>query len=92
MPDVRLPHPRPERGKAQQARRHGHPRAARRAWRTEQAHAHADLPEHDPDTTLVVGHWDYQGSGYSPDAALLAAHVWHRGELERRFIAEGGCG
>lgn len=38
-------------------------RDARRAWRTEQALAHADLPEHDPATTLIVGHWDYIGSG-----------------------------
>ncbi|GAA2989729.1 hypothetical protein GCM10020227_68150 [Streptomyces flavovirens] len=66
-------------------------RAARRAWRTEQAHAHADLPESDPTTTLVVGHWGYLGSGYSPGAALLAAGVWHRKELERQFSAEGGC-
>jgi hypothetical protein len=66
-------------------------RAARRAWRTEQTRAHAGLPEHDPDTTLVVGQWGYLGSGYSPGAALLAAHVWHRRELERQFTAEGGC-
>lgn len=62
-----------------------------RTWRTEQARAHASLPEHDPDTTLVIGHWAYQGSGYSPGGALLAARVWHRRELERRFIAEEGC-
>jgi hypothetical protein len=65
-------------------------RDARRAWRTEQARTHAGLPESDPTTTLVVGHWDYLGSGYSPGAALLAAHVWHRRELERQFAAEGG--
>jgi hypothetical protein len=67
-------------------------RDARRTWLTEQARAHASLAEHDPDTTLVIGHWAYQGSGYSPGGALLAAHVWHRRELERRFIAEEGCG
>ncbi|MFJ9028566.1 replication initiator [Streptomyces sp. NPDC102274] len=66
-------------------------REARRAWRTEQARAHADLPEPNPTTTLVVGHWDYLGSGYSPGAALLAADVWYRRELERQFTAEGGC-
>ncbi len=66
-------------------------RDARRAWRTEQAHAHASLPKPDPTTTLVVGHWDYLGSGCSPGAALLAAHVRHRKELERQFTAEGGC-
>ncbi|MDT3727657.1 hypothetical protein ROS62_23345 [Streptomyces sp. DSM 41972] len=41
--------------------------------------------------TLVIGHWDYLDSGYSPGAALLAAAVWHRRELARQFIAEGGC-
>jgi hypothetical protein len=66
-------------------------RDARRTWRTEQARAHAGLPEPDLGTTLVVGHWAYLGTGYSPGAALLAAAVWHRRELARRFIAEGGC-
>ncbi|WP_328697076.1 replication initiator [Streptomyces sp. NBC_00342] len=66
-------------------------RDARRTWRTEQARAHASLPESDPTTTLVIGRWDYLGSGYSPGAALLAAGVWHRKELERQFAAEGGC-
>ncbi|WP_433571572.1 replication initiator [Streptomyces sp. CA-251247] len=65
-------------------------RDARRTWRTEQARAHACLPEPDPTTTLVVGHWEYLGSGYSPGAALLAAAVWHRRELQRQFTAEGG--
>ena len=65
-------------------------RDARLAWRTEQARAHTGLPEPDPTTTLVVGRWGYLGAGYSPGAALLAAGVWHRKELERRFIAEGG--
>lgn len=41
-------------------------RAARRAWRTEQARVHANRPEHDPDTTLVIGHWAYLGTGYAP--------------------------
>ncbi|MFD4538882.1 hypothetical protein [Streptomyces bauhiniae] len=38
-------------------------RDARRAWRTEQARVHAGLPEHDPDTILVLGRWDYLDSG-----------------------------
>ncbi|MEV6746298.1 replication initiator [Streptomyces sp. NPDC051080] len=66
-------------------------RDARRTWRSEQARAHTGLPDLDPTTTLVVGRWDYLGSGYSPGAALLAAGVWHRKELERQFAAEGGC-
>ncbi|MGW3073007.1 replication initiator [Kitasatospora sp. NPDC001132] len=69
----------------------GQLRDDRRAWRTEQARAHADLPDLDPSTTLVIGHWTYHGSGYSPGAELLAAAVWHRRELERQFTAEGGC-
>ncbi|MGE9693665.1 MULTISPECIES: replication initiator [unclassified Streptomyces] len=32
-----------------------------------------------------------RAAGYSPGASLLAAAVWHRRELERQFIAEGGC-
>ncbi|WP_435877682.1 replication initiator [Streptomyces anulatus] len=66
-------------------------RDARRAWCTEQARTQAGLPEPDPTTTLVVGHWAYHGSGYSPGAGLLAADVWHRRELERQFAAEGSC-
>lgn len=66
-------------------------RAARRAWRTEQAGTRVGLPELDRATTLVVGQWSYLGTGYSPGAALLAATVWHRRELERQFAAEGGC-
>ncbi|MBZ6250479.1 zinc finger-like domain-containing protein [Streptomyces olivaceus] len=66
-------------------------RDARRAWRTEQARAHAGLPEPEPTTTLVIGHWDYLGSGYSLGASLLAASVRHRRELQRQFTAEGGC-
>ncbi|MFE7752628.1 replication initiator [Streptomyces sp. NPDC057428] len=66
-------------------------RDARRGWRTEQARTQAGLPEPDPTTTLVIGHWAYHGSGYSPGAGLLAAGVWHRRELERQFAAEGGC-
>ncbi|MEV7211743.1 replication initiator [Kitasatospora cineracea] len=62
----------------------------RRAWRTEQARAHAGLPDLDPSTTLVIGHWAYHGSDYSPGAEPLAAAVWHRRELERQFTAEGG--
>ncbi|MFB0627549.1 replication initiator [Streptomyces sp. AB3(2024)] len=65
-------------------------REARRTWRTEQARTRAGLPDLDPTTTLVVGHWAYHGSGYIPGAGLLAAAVWHRRELERQFIAEGG--
>lgn len=65
-------------------------RATRLAWRTDQARVLVGLPESDPTTTLVIGHWAYHGSGYSPGAALLAAAVWHRRELGRQFESEGG--
>ncbi|MEU9079169.1 replication initiator [Kitasatospora sp. NPDC048538] len=65
-------------------------REARRTWRTELARAHAGLPDLDPSATLVISHWAYHGSGYSPGVELLAAAVWHRRELARQFTAEGG--
>ncbi|MEU8932891.1 replication initiator [Streptomyces sp. NPDC048409] len=68
----------------------GQLRDDRRAWRTEQARTLAGLPDLDPTTTLVIGHWTYHGSGHSPGAELLAAAVWHRRELERQFTSEGG--
>ncbi|MET8693070.1 replication initiator [Streptomyces bauhiniae] len=42
--------------------------ALRDARRTKQARATPAFPS----TTLVVGHWDYLGSSYSPGAALPA--------------------
>ncbi|AKL66575.1 replication initiator protein [Streptomyces sp. Mg1] len=66
-------------------------RDARRARRAEQVRVHAGLPEPDPASMLVAGHWAYLGTGYSPGAALLAAAIWHRRELARQFAAEGGC-
>ncbi|MGW8883917.1 replication initiator [Streptomyces sp. NPDC055749] len=64
-------------------------RHARRTWHTEQPRTHASLPDLNPTTTLVVGYWDYLGSGYSPGTALLAAAVWHHEQPERQFAAEG---
>ncbi|MET9222782.1 hypothetical protein ABZX65_29050 [Streptomyces sp. NPDC003300] len=66
-------------------------RDVRRSWRTEQARAHGGLREHGPDTTLVVRHWDYLGSAYSPGASLRATSVRHCMELQRQFTAEEGC-
>jgi len=67
----------------------GQLRDARRTWRTEQARAHGDLPDLDPTTTLVVSHWTYQGSGYSPGEEFLAATVRHERELARQAKHEG---
>jgi hypothetical protein len=64
-------------------------RDVRRAWRTKQARATDDRTELDDETTLVVSHWRYLTSGYSPGEELLAAQVRHdltqaRDEAQRR--------
>ncbi|MEU0838166.1 replication initiator [Streptomyces sp. NPDC005962] len=61
-------------------------RDIRRTWRTEQARAaDDDRPELDDETTLVVSHWQYLASGYSPGEELLAAQVRHDlAQAERR--------
>ncbi|MEU2206953.1 replication initiator [Streptomyces hygroscopicus] len=64
-------------------------RDVRRTWRTEQARAADDRTGLDEETTLVVSHWQYLASGYSPGEELLAAQVRHnltqaRDEADRR--------
>ncbi|WPB92204.1 replication initiator [Streptomyces malaysiensis] len=64
-------------------------RDIRRTWRTEQARTPDDRPELDEETTLVVSHWQYLASGYSPGEELLAAQVRHdiaqaRDDTDRR--------
>ena len=64
-------------------------RDVRRAWRTAQARPAGTRRETGDETTLVVSHGQYLGSGYSPGEALLAAQVRHdlaltRDEEQRR--------
>jgi len=64
-------------------------REVRRAWRTEQARAADDRPEISDETTLVVSHWQYLASGYSPGEELLAAQVRHDLTQAERRKTEG---
>ncbi|MFD9816079.1 replication initiator [Streptomyces sp. NPDC059080] len=53
-------------------------RDVRRAWRLEQARAHAGLDAPDENTTLVTeSSWAYLTSGYRPGEELLAAQTRH---------------
>ncbi|MER7794524.1 replication initiator [Streptomyces sp. NPDC097640] len=64
-------------------------RDARRAWRTEQARVADDRPESGEETTLVLSHWQYLASGYSPGEELIAAQVRHDLTQAQRLKTEG---
>ncbi|ADI08957.1 hypothetical protein SBI_05837 [Streptomyces bingchenggensis BCW-1] len=61
-------------------------RDVRRAWRTAQARP-AGAPETSEETTLVLSHWQYLASGYSPGEELIAAQVRHD-RAQARDMAE----
>ncbi|MGW6393277.1 replication initiator [Streptomyces sp. NPDC055103] len=61
-----------------------------RAWRTEQARAHAGLPESDPTTTLVISRWELPRLGVQPRRGPARGRRVASQELERQFAAEGG--
>ncbi|GAA3042493.1 plasmid replication initiator protein [Kitasatospora albolonga] len=64
-------------------------RGARRTWHTEQARHRAGHPPTDPTTTLVVGHWRYLATGYTPGEELLAQTVRHNRQAHQRLKREG---
>ncbi|MCG8919242.1 replication initiation protein [Actinokineospora sp. PR83] len=56
-------------------------RGDRRAYRLHESLTAAEL---DPHTTLLIGHWDFHGTGYRDDAEReLAAAIAERTQLER---------
>ncbi|MEU3190819.1 replication initiator [Streptomyces sp. NPDC006992] len=65
-------------------------RDTRRTWRAAQAQPAGAPPEtEDDETTLVISHWKYLASGYSPGEELIAAQARHdiaqaRDEDQRR--------
>ncbi|MFI0735002.1 replication initiator [Streptomyces sp. NPDC021225] len=63
-------------------------RDVRRAWRAEQARP-AGVPETSEETTLVLSHWQYLASGYSPGEELIAAQVRHDLAQAERLKTEG---
>lgn len=64
-------------------------RDVRRAWRVEQARAHAGLPAPEENTTLVVSHWAYLTSGYRLGEELIAAQVRYDIAEAERAKTEG---
>ncbi|MET8177437.1 replication initiator [Streptomyces sp. NPDC005336] len=64
-------------------------RDVRRTWRAEKTRAADDRPEISDETTLVLSHWQYLASGYSPGEELLAAQVRHDLAQADRRKAEG---
>ncbi|MFH8566871.1 replication initiator [Streptomyces sp. NPDC017993] len=53
-------------------------RDVRKAWRTEQAHAHAGQDATEEDTTLITeSSWAYLSSGYRPGEEFLAEQTRH---------------
>ncbi|MFI1335665.1 replication initiator [Streptomyces sp. NPDC020845] len=64
-------------------------RDVRRAWRAEQARAADDRTETSEETTLVLSHWQYLASGYSPGEELIAAQVRHDLTQAERLKTEG---
>ncbi|MFK4184704.1 replication initiator [Streptomyces sparsogenes] len=63
-------------------------RDVRRAWRAEQARP-AGTPAASEETTLVLSHWQYLASGYSPGEELIAAQVRHDLTQAQRLKTEG---
>ncbi|MEU1791138.1 replication initiator [Streptomyces sparsogenes] len=63
-------------------------RDIRRAWRAQQARP-AGAPETSEETTLVLSHWQYLASGYSPGEELIAAQVRHDIAQAERLKTEG---
>ncbi|KAK1180891.1 replication initiation protein [Streptomyces sp. NBS 14/10] len=63
-------------------------RDVRRAWRAEQARP-AGAPETNEETTLVLSHWQYLASGYSPGEELIAAQVRHDLTQAQQLKTEG---
>ncbi|OMI38677.1 replication initiator [Streptomyces sparsogenes] len=63
-------------------------RDIRRAWRAQQARP-AGAAETSEETTLVLSHWQYLASGYSPGEELIAAQVRHDLAQAERLKTEG---
>ncbi|MEV0422572.1 replication initiator [Streptosporangium canum] len=63
-------------------------RQARAAHRAQQARERHGLPALGDETTLVLGHWRFAGSGYTPGEEIMAADVRQRVAMARSIEAE----
>ncbi|MEU8269920.1 replication initiator [Sphaerisporangium sp. NPDC049002] len=63
-------------------------RGARGDHRAQEARARLGLPAPGDDTTLVMGHWRFAGSGYTPGEAIMAEQIRQRVSTARAISAE----
>jgi hypothetical protein len=60
-------------------------RATHRATEARERHG---LPLLGDETTLVLGHWRFAGSGYSPGEAIMAEHIRQKVATARKIATE----
>ncbi|MFC4898923.1 hypothetical protein ACFQVD_31570 [Streptosporangium amethystogenes subsp. fukuiense] len=60
-------------------------RANHRATEARERHG---LPTLGDETTLVLGHWRFAGTGYTPGEAIMAEHIRHRVSQARAIAAK----
>jgi hypothetical protein len=63
-------------------------RGARFEHRAQQSRERHGLPALGDETTLVLAHWRFAGSGHSPGEALMAEHIRQCVSLARQIAAQ----
>ena len=63
-------------------------RQVRTAHRATEARERHGLPALGDETTLVLGHWRFAGSGYSPGEAIMAEHIRQKVATARKIATE----
>ncbi|WP_433363077.1 replication initiator [Streptosporangium sp. CA-115845] len=63
-------------------------RQVRTTHRATEARERHGLPALGDETTLVLGHWRFAGSGYSPGEAIMAEHIRQKVATARRIATE----
>ncbi|GLX94833.1 replication initiator [Herbidospora sp. NBRC 101105] len=63
-------------------------RGARFEHRAQEARDRSGLPALDDETTLVMAHWRFAGSGYTPGEAIMAEHIRQRVSQARAIASQ----
>lgn len=63
-------------------------RGVRAVHRATEARERYGLPTLGDETTLVLGHWRFAGSGYSPGEAIMAEHIRRKVATARKIATE----
>lgn len=63
-------------------------RGVRAVHRATEAREQHGLPALGDETTLILGHWRFAGSGYTPGEAVMAEHIRQRVSLARAITAQ----